>query len=112
MDTPKFALLISAWAMWTSSATEPQAIADNTVTVIAGYLAGLAALVLLMRVFDGFEQRPVQRPLHRWVVIGDAPADSADTGPDAGPDNEPETGSGIESDIDVDVESRDREPAA
>ena len=71
--------------MWTSSATEPQAIADNTVTVIVGYLAGLAALLLLMRVFDGFEQRPVQRALHRWVVVSDAPAD---TGPDTGPDAE------------------------
>ena len=97
--------LISAWAMWTSSATEPQAIADNTVTVIVGYLVGLVALLLLMRVFDGFEQRPVQRPLHRWVVVSDAPADN---GPDTGPDAE----RGTESDIDVDVESRDREPAA
>ena len=100
--------LISAWAMWTSSATEPQAIADNTVTVIVGYLAGLATLVLLMRVFDGFERRPVPRPQHRWVVVGEVPADSVDIEPDA------ESGSetGIESDIHVAVESRDREPAA
>ena len=108
--------LISAWAMWTSSATEPQAIADNTVTVIVGYLAGLATLLLLLRVFDGFERRPVQRPLHRWVVVGGAPAESEESVPgsesDSETDNESAIESDIESDIDVDVESRDREPAA
>jgi hypothetical protein len=98
------ATLISAWAIWTSGATEPQAIADNTVTVIIGYLAGLAVLLLLLRIFDGFVRRPMQqRQLHRWVVVADAPVATA---PD--PDADP----GTEADVEAGIESRDREPAA
>jgi hypothetical protein len=67
-----FSTAISAWAIWTSAATNPQGIADNTVTVIIAYLAGLAVLVLLWRLFDGFVRKPVMRPLHRWVMV---PAD-------------------------------------
>lgn len=63
--------LISAWATWTGlRAHEPQAVADQTVTTIIAYLAGLAVIVLLWRVIDGFIGRPVvERPLHRWVVV-------------------------------------------
>lgn len=89
------ATLISVWAIWTSGATEPQAVADNTVAVIIAYLADLAVLLLLLRVFDGFVSRPMQqRELHRWVVVEEVRA----TEPDA--------------DLDVNVESRDSEPAA
>jgi hypothetical protein len=79
-----FSTAISAWAMLTSSATEAQAIADNTVTVIIAYLAGLAVLLLLWRVFNTFVRKSVERPLHRWVIVpeenpddfpGDAPED-------------------------------------
>jgi len=98
---------ISAWAIWTSSATEPQAIADNTVTVIIAYLAGLAVLALLWRVFDGFVRKPVERPLNRWVIVpGDRPAappeDDAPVDPADGDDDESQ----------ADAESKDREPAA
>lgn len=102
-----FSTAISVWAIWTSSATEPQAIADNTVTVIIAYLAGLAVLALLWRVFDGFVRKPVERPLNRWVIvpgdhaiaqhIDDAPVDPAD-------DDDEESGAV--------AESKDREPAA
>ena len=107
-----FSTAISAWAIWTSSATEPQGIADNTVTVIIAYLAGLAVLLLLWRVFDGFVRKPVERPLHRWVVVPqDYPVDvypdedgDGDALIDATDADEVESGSA--------VGSRDREPAA
>ena len=28
-------------------------------------------LVLLWRVFDGFVRKPVERPMHRWVIVPD-----------------------------------------
>lgn len=92
-----FSTLVSAWAIWTSSATEPQGVADNTVTVIVAYLAGLAVLVLLWRIFDGFVRRPVQLPVHRWVIVAQAPE------PDDAVDADPQPSAS---------ETRDREPAA
>lgn len=93
--------LICGWSTWTSlKAHEPQAIADNTVTVIVAYLAGLAVIVLLWRVVDGFVRRPVDRPAHRWVMV---PADAAPSAPDSiaeFPDDADE----------VDAAVRDREP--
>ena len=102
-----FATLVSAWAIWTSSAAEPQGIADNTVTVIIAYLAGLAVLVSLWRVFDGFVRRPVRRPAHRWVIVSDAreqddPNDRADEFP----------GGEFPADESPAAEVRDREPVA
>lgn len=61
---------ISIFGIATSFTTLPQGIADNTVTVIIAYLLGAAVLVLLWQVFDGFVRKPVERPLHRWVVVG------------------------------------------
>lgn len=97
------ATMISGWAIWTSGATEPQAVADNTETMLIAYLFGLGVLVLLLRVFDGFVSRPMQqqRPQHRWVVVAESAA-PADADADAEPD----------ADVAADVESRDREPAA
>lgn len=91
--------LICGWAIWTSRATDPQGIADNTVTMIVAYLAGLAVLVLLWRVFDGFFSKPVDRPAHRWVVVGESGETES---------GEAESGETEESA----VESEDREPAA
>lgn len=48
-----------------------QSVADNTVTTAIAYLAALAALLLLNKVFAGFESTPVDRPLRRWVVVPD-----------------------------------------
>lgn len=97
-----FSTLVSAWAIWTSSAAEPQAVADNTMTVIIAYLAGLAVLALLWRIFDGFVRRPVARPVHRWVIVADGPErdDSLEPGDDFPAAESPA------------VDSRDREPAA
>ncbi|MCX2933474.1 DUF4328 domain-containing protein [Mycobacterium sp. CVI_P3] len=61
---------VSLFAIATSFTTKPQGIADNTVTVIVAYLLGAAVLVLLWQVFDAFVRKPVERPLHRWVMLG------------------------------------------
>jgi hypothetical protein len=98
---------ISAWAIWTSSASEPQGIADNTVTVIIAYLAGLAVLLLLWRVFDGFVRKPIERPLHRWVMV---PDDQRAQTPDSEVSADLIDGDNVESE--PAVEPRDREPAA
>ena len=102
--------LISGWAIWTSGATEPQAIADNTETVLIAYLAGLGVLLLLLRVFDGFVRRQIQqdRPQHRWVVV----ADGAQPGPGSERRAEGGDDDDVVADTTADIESRDREPAA
>lgn len=99
--------LICGWAIWTSRATDAQGVADNTATVIIAYLAGLAVLVLLWRVLDAFVRKPVDRPLHRWVV---APADQVSAPADQVQefDTQSDEGGSAESA----VESKDREPAA
>jgi hypothetical protein len=61
---------VSIFGIATSFTTKPQGIADNTVTVIIAYLLGAAVLVLLWQVFDAFVRKPVERPLHRWVMVG------------------------------------------
>ena len=109
------ATLISAWATWTGlRATLPQAVADNTVTTIIAYLAGLAVLVLLWRVIDGFIRRPVDRPLHRWVIVQAEQAEEttlAGEGEPAGADEFVVDDPGADGDVSA-VETRDREPVA
>lgn len=61
---------VSIFGIATSFTTKPQGIADNTVTVIVAYLLGAGVLVLLWQVFDAFVRKPVERPLHRWVIVG------------------------------------------
>jgi hypothetical protein len=119
-----FATIMAVWGIWTRWATEPQAIADNTVTMIVAYLAGTATLVLLWRVFDGFVGRPAHRPRHRWVVVAEHPAATEEPGAPAEQDahevggdhaeDAPGDGSSEESSIESGrvVESGDREPAA
>lgn len=112
--------VICGWAIWTSRATDAQGIADNTVTMIVAYLAGLAVLTLLWRVLEGFVRQPVDRPLHRWVVVTDdqpATQSIADSrsGDDVAEDIEPEVADDDAADAESSeqsVESRDREPAA
>jgi len=108
---------ICGWAIWTSRADNAQGIADNTVTVIIAYSAGLAVLVLLWRVFDGFVSKPVDRPLHRWVIVanGQQGLDSSPPKgdePKAEPEDADESRSTAESQSESVVESKDREPAA
>ena len=84
--------------------------ADNTVTMVIAYLAGLAVLLLLWRVLDGFIRKPVDRPQHRWVIVAaysvDTPSGgTAPTGDTAAESAEPDETPSV-------VETRDREPAA
>lgn len=51
-----------------------QGVADNTVAMICAYLAALATVVAVRRVYQGFEDKPVERPAHRWVVVAAGPA--------------------------------------
>ncbi|MGE2735722.1 DUF4328 domain-containing protein [Mycolicibacterium vaccae] len=87
------ATAVSIFAMATSFTTDPQGIADNTVTTIVAYLFGIAALVLVLQVFLGFERQPVERPSRRWVPV-------------AVPAAEPDGADGAA------VEPEDRNPAA
>jgi hypothetical protein len=73
---------LSVFSIATSFATEAQAIADNTVTTTVAYLLALAAVLLVMKVFDGFERQPVEKPSKRWVIV---------------PDQEPENAAAVES---------------
>ncbi|MFI5505956.1 DUF4328 domain-containing protein [Mycobacterium sp. NPDC051804] len=67
---------VSVFSIATSFATEAQAIADNTVTTTVAYLLALAAVLLVMKVFDGFERQPVEKPSRRWVIVPDAPVNT------------------------------------
>lgn len=90
-----FSTGISIFGIATSFTTEPQGIADNTVTVIIAYLVGLATILLLWRVFDGFVRKPVERPLHRWVIVAEEKAEEkAEDQPAAG---EPESPPAVEA---------------
>jgi Domain of unknown function (DUF4328) len=73
-------IVTSVFASITSGAQDAQGIANNTVAIIVAYLLALAALLATAKVFEGFEQKPVARPAHRWVVVaddGDVPSVSA-----------------------------------
>jgi hypothetical protein len=85
--------------------------------VIIAYLAGLAILLLLWRVFDGFDRKSVQRSLHRWVVVPQdhLTADDASTDQIAGDDSSAppvDAVDGDDADLVSAVESGHREPAA
>jgi hypothetical protein len=84
---------VSGWSIATSFTSDTQGIADNTVTTIVAYLLGLAALVLAMKVFLGFERQPVERAAKRWVIVADKNAAPAEKPSIA----EPEPASAVES---------------
>ncbi|WP_193376246.1 MULTISPECIES: DUF4328 domain-containing protein [Mycobacterium ulcerans group] len=81
----------SLFAIATSFSSDAQGIANNTVMVVVAYALAAAAVGTVSRVFEGFERKPVQRPAHRWLVMGqdDQPGRSAtdeDDRVDAAPD--------------------------
>jgi hypothetical protein len=78
--------VVSVFSIATSFATDAQAIADNTVMTTVAYLLALAALLLVMKVFDGFERQPVEKPSKRWVIV-QASGPSTETQPDTEPEN-------------------------
>ncbi len=88
-----FSYAVSVFSIATSFTTDPQGIADNTVTTIVAYLLALATLLLATKVFLGFERRPVERTAKRWIIVRD---DAARTD-DKGSDSEPEPGAAVES---------------
>lgn len=62
---------LSVFSIATSFTQDAQGIANNTVTTIVAYLMGMAALLLAMKVFGGFERQPVERPTRRWVMVAE-----------------------------------------
>jgi hypothetical protein len=86
------ATLIAVWSIATSFTTDPQGIADNTITTTLAYLAGMAALRYVDEVYLRFEGSAVERPGQRWVVAEPPPGPAPDSA--------------------VAVEENDEEPAA
>jgi len=73
---------VSIFAIATSWARDAQGIANNTVLMVLAYLFAAATLAAVARVFEGFDRKPVERPAHRWVVVGeDRPGASVSTPP-------------------------------
>ncbi|BBZ30905.1 membrane protein [Mycolicibacterium madagascariense] len=66
---------VSVFAFATSFTDDAQGIANNTVATTIAYLAALAALLLTLKLYRGFEHVAVDRPAKRWVIV---PADSPD----------------------------------
>jgi hypothetical protein len=74
--------IITWWVLWgcstamaifataTSFTTDAQGIADNTVAATLAYLLALVTVLALLNVYDRFVRKPVDRPAHRWVVVG------------------------------------------
>jgi Domain of unknown function (DUF4328) len=60
----------SVFASTTSGAPDAQGIANNTLAMIVAYLVALVSVLATARLFESFERKPVERPAHRWVVVG------------------------------------------
>jgi hypothetical protein len=67
---------VSVFSIATAFTTDPQGIADNTMITTIAYLMALATLLVAHRVVSGFEQAPVSRPVHRWVMVPDDAPDA------------------------------------
>src|SRR6185312_9989735 len=65
-----FSNAVSFFAIFTSFATDSQGIANNTAWMVFAYLFAAATVAAVARVFEGFELKPIERPAHRWVVVG------------------------------------------
>lgn len=61
----------AVFATETSFARDAQGIANNTAATTGAYLLALTAVIASARIFEGFEREPVERPAHRWVIVGD-----------------------------------------
>lgn len=96
---------VSVFSIATSFTTDPQGIADNTVTTTVAYLFAAAALFLVLQVFLGFERQPVERPSRRWVIV--AVGQQGPVGRD-----EPEAGASKVADSARAVEPDGENPAA
>lgn len=83
---------VSVFSFSTSFTRDAQGIANNTVAIIIAYLAALAALLLTLKMYRGFEHQAVDRPVKRWVMV------NVDEKPPQGA--EPESAPRVESDRD------------
>ena len=83
---------VSIFSIATSFATDAQGIANNTVTTTVAYLVALAALLLAMKVFLGFERQPVDAAVE---ALGDRCRRAGRGGNQ--PEAEPETVAAVES---------------
>ncbi len=63
--------VVSIFAVATSRAQDAQGIGDNTLTMVFAYLLAMITVAAVGRVLDGFESKPIERPAHRWIVVGD-----------------------------------------
>jgi Domain of unknown function (DUF4328) len=88
-----FSTAVSVFSIATSFTQDPQGIADNTVTTIVAYLLALAALLLALKVFLGFERQPVERRAKRWVIVRDEVSPT----PEKQDEPEPEPAAAVES---------------
>ncbi len=70
---------VSAFSTATAFTTDAQGIADNTMATIVAYLFGMAAVLLALQVFLGFERQPVEKPAHRWVMVAAEPPNPKDS---------------------------------
>lgn len=91
-----FSTVVSLFSIATSFTQDPQGIADNTVTTIVAYLLALAAVLLAMQVFLGFERQPVERAAKRWVIVRDD-AGATDPSTEEHTDAAPEPAAAVES---------------
>jgi hypothetical protein len=71
-------LFVSVFAFATSFTRDAQGIADNTVATTIAYLTALAALLLTVKMFRGFEHKAVDKPVKRWVIVPDEPGATAE----------------------------------
>ncbi|MDT5178903.1 MAG: hypothetical protein QOJ95_3101 [Mycobacterium sp.] len=61
--------LVSMFSFATSFTRDAQGIANNTVVITIAYLTALAALLLTVKMYRGFEHQAVDRPVKRWVMV-------------------------------------------
>jgi hypothetical protein len=99
---------VSGWSIVTTiiSVVRPttQRVADSTLTTGVGYLVGLVALLLLLKVFDRFERTAIDKPVKRWVMVRDAG--------DAAPAVEDAQDASSDGESAFPVEPQRRDPAA
>lgn len=74
------ATVVSGYSTATAFTADAQAIADNTMATIVAYLFGVAAVLLALQVFLGFERQPVEKPARRWVMVAAEPEESKSSG--------------------------------
>ena len=80
--------LVSAFATATSFPSDTQGIANNTISFVVAYLIAIAATVAGGRLVFAFERTPVERPSHRWVVVGDQERSRAESEAAVEPDGQ------------------------